>query len=281
MRVMTMDPLPVFLIMGRELQEARRSRWFALLFATFAGLAVALALLGTSGLGVIGGAGFGRTTASLLNLVILVVPLMGLLMSALSVAGEREAGTLLAILAQPVLLLEVFLGKFLGLVCALWGTILCGFGLAALVIARQGGLPQLSGYLSLVGDTALFGVGYISVGFLISALTSRSAPAVGIGIFVWLASVFLSDLGLIGTAVVLQLSPASLLWMSLANPAQVFKLAVLEGIQRNLELLGPSGIYATEVLGDWLRPVLLGILVLWAVVPFALSILLLRKRGVS
>jgi Cu-processing system permease protein len=175
----------------------------------------------------------------------------------------------------------VLLGKFLGLALALLSTVLCGFGLAALVIARQGGLPQLGGYLSLVAYTALFGLGYVSLGFLISAMAPRAAPAVGMGLLVWLVSVFLSDLGLIGTAVVLQLSPRSLLWLSLANPAQVFKLVVLDGIQRNLELLGPGGLYATEVLGDWLRPALAGILLLWAVVPFAGSLLLLRNRGVS
>ena len=276
-----MDVSTVFLIMGKELQDARRSRWFLLLTLVFAGLALALALLGMSALGTVGNAGFGRTTASLLNLVMLIVPLMGLLMSTLSVAGEREHGTLMTILAQPVLLEEVFLGKFLGLAAALLGTILFGFGLAALVIARQGGLPQVGSYLVLVGDTALFGLGYLSLGFLIAALTRRTASAVGVALFVWLVSVFLSDLGLIGTAVVLQLSPRSLLWLSLANPPQVFKLLVLGGIQRSLESLGPGGLYATEVLGNWLPLTLTGLLVAWVIAPFALAILLLRNRGVS
>ncbi len=277
----TMDTLSVYLIMTKEFQDTRRSRWFLLLAVMFAGLALMLALLGASALGSIGGAGFGRTTVSLLNLVILIVPLMGLLMSALSVAGEREHGTLLTVLAQPVVLEEVFLGKFLGLTAALVGTILFGFGLAALVIARQSGLPEVGGYLALVGYTSLFGLGYVSLGFLISALTRRAASAVGVALFAWLVSVFLSDLGLIGTAVALQLSPRGLLWLSLANPAQVFRIVVLDGIQRNLESLGPGGLYATEVLGDWLPITLAGLLVLWAVVPFVISILLLRNRGVS
>ncbi|MFO0890957.1 MAG: ABC transporter permease [Isosphaeraceae bacterium] len=276
-----MDTLCVYLIMNKELQDARRSRWFLLLAVVFAGLALMLALLGASALGSVGGTGFGRTSVSLLNLVILIVPLMGLLVSAQSVAGEREHGTLMTILAQPVLLEEVLLGKFLGLAAALAGTILVGFGLTAVVIARQNGLPQVGSYLSLVGYTALFGLGYLSLGFLISALYRRSATAVGVALFVWLVSVFLCDLGLIGTSLVLRLSPRALLWLSLANPAQVFKLVVLDGLQRSLETLGPGGLYATEVFGDWLRPALTGVLLLWVVVPFALSIVLLRNRGVS
>jgi Cu-processing system permease protein len=267
--------------MSKELKDARRSKWFLLLAAVFAGLALALSLLGMSALGAIGGAGFGRTTASLLNLVVVIVPLMGLLMGALSVAGEREHGTLLTLLAQPVLLEEVLLGKFLGLAAALLGTILFGFGLAALVIAQQNGAPQVGGYLVLIGYTALFGLGFLSVGFLISAMARRTASAIGVAIFAWLVSVFLGDLGLIGTSVVLELSPRSLLWLSLANPAQVFKLAVLQGIQRNLESLGPGGLYATEVLGSWLPIVLTVLLILWFIVPFAVAVLFLRNRGVA
>jgi Cu-processing system permease protein len=276
-----MNCASVRLIMGKEAQDARRSRWFLILAVVFAGLALALAMLGTSSLGSIGGAGFGRTAASLLNLVILIVPLMGLLMGALSVSVERESGTLLTVLAQPVLLEEVFLGKFLGLAAALLGTVAIGFGLAAVVIARQAGLPQAGSYLALVGYTFLFGLGYLSVGFLVAALARRSASAVGVALFVWLVTEFLSDLGLIGTAVALQVSPRALLWLSLFNPPQVFKLVVLQGVHRSLEALGPGGVYATEVFGGWLGPCLTVVLVAWAVVPFAASVLLLRNRGVS
>jgi Cu-processing system permease protein len=276
-----MDAASVVLIMNKELSDTRRSRWFIMLAVIFAGLALAVSILGMSALGAIGVGGFGRTTASLLNLVVLVVPLMGLLLSSLSVAGEREHGTLLTLLAQPVVIEEVLLGKFLGLAAALVGTILCGFGLAAVVIAREGGLPQIGDYLQLVSFTALFGLGYLSLGFLIAALTRRTATAVAAALFVWLASVLLCDLGLIGTSVVLQLSPRALLWLTLANPPQVFKLVVLEGIQRNLESLGPCGLYATDVFGNWLPLALVAILLLWAAAPFTASLLFLRKRGVA
>jgi hypothetical protein len=69
--------------------------------------------------------------------------------------------------------------------------------------------------------------------------------------------------------------------LTLANPPQVFKLLVLEGTQRNLESLGPGGVYATEVLGQWLPIALASFLVLWTIVPFAAAVLFLRNRGVS
>ena len=60
----------------------------------------------------------------------------------------------------------------------------------------------------------------MSLGFGVSAIAGKTAAAMGVAVFLWLVSVFLSDLGLIGTAVVLRLSPRALLWLSLLNPAK-------------------------------------------------------------
>ena len=104
----------VFILTQKELRDARRNRWFLLYAIAFAGLSLALAWLALSGAGNYGLAGFGRTSASLINLVLLIVPLMGLTLGALSLAGEREKGTLLYLLAQPINQLELLLGKFTG-----------------------------------------------------------------------------------------------------------------------------------------------------------------------
>ena len=68
--------------------------------------------------------------------------------------------------------------------------------------------------------------------------------------------------------------------MSLVNPTQVFKVMTVDTLQGNLELLGPAGLYATDILGNWLGPCLLSLLAVWTVLPLALSAILLRSRGV-
>ncbi len=275
------DVRTVMLVVSKEVRESRRNSWFLLFAAIFAGLSLTLSLLGLAGLGSLGVAGFGRTTASLLNLVMLVVPLMGLLLGALSIVGEREHGTLATLLSQPVLVEEVFLGKFLGLATALLGALLAGFGLTALVVARWSGSTRLDDYLLLTAWTCLFGLGYLSLGFWVSAVAGKTAAAMGVAVFLWLVSVFLSDLGLIGTTLVLRLSPHSLLWLSLLNPAQVFKLLVLNSIGGNLEALGPGGLYATETFGRWLRPALATLLAAWVISPLGISLVWFRNRGAS
>jgi Cu-processing system permease protein len=274
-----MNAHTVGLVLGQEIVEARRNRWFLVFAAIFAGMALGLSLLGMSGLGNVGISGFGRTAASLLNLVMVVVPLMALLIGVTSVVSERERGTLGFLLAQPLTLEEVLLGKFLGLSSVLLATVVAGFGLSALVISWSGGGTQIDAYGWLVAYTCLFAIGYLSAGFLVSSLLHRTPTALGVGLFLWLVSVLLSDLGLMGTAVVLELSPRTLLWLSLLNPAQVYKLLVLQRIQGNLENLGPAGLYAADVFDAWLQPVLAGILAVWAVAPLVLVLVLFRKRG--
>src|SRR3989338_8070144 len=271
----------VRVIMEKEIRDALRNRWFLVISALFTLLSVALSLLGLSGLGSFGIAGFGRTAASLLNLVLLIVPVMGLLLGAMSIVGEREQGTLVTLLAQPVTVNEVFLGKYLGATAAMIATVFLGFGASALVIAKYAGFEQSGDYLVLVLFTILLGLAYLSLGFCVSIFVKRHATAVGVALFIWFLFMFLSDLGLMGTAMVLKLSPGELFWLVLINPAQVFKIAVIGSLQKSLEAFGAAGLYASETLGGWLVPVLSGMMVLWVLLPLLAAFLFFKSRCVE
>lgn len=275
-----MDPMNVLTIALKELRDARRSRWFLLYAVAFAGLALALAWFALSGVGSYGLAGFGRTGASLINLVLLVVPLMGLTLGALSLAGERERGTLLYIATQPVAQLEVLVGKFLGLALAILAALVLGFGLSGLLIAWQGGTTQAGDFVSLVLLAFVLALASLSLGFLISAAVRQSSTAVGIALFLWLVLVFFGDLGLMGTAFVVRMDIAQLFALALINPLQLFKMAAILAVRSNLEVLGPAGIYAVRTYGSQLMLLLMTILLAWTLLPLSFAYLALKKRGV-
>ena len=90
----TIDLRSIMIIGGQELRGTWRNRWFLLHALVFGGLAFLLSAMGLAALGRFGITGFGRTAASLLHLVMVLVPLMGLLMGAMSIAVEREHGRL-------------------------------------------------------------------------------------------------------------------------------------------------------------------------------------------
>ena len=274
-----MDVTTIFLIADKEFWDLWRSRWFAVMAAAFAALSLALSLLGTAAVGLTGVAGFGRTTASLLSLIMLIVPLMGLVMGAMSLAGEREQGTLLTLLAQPVTTSEVLLGKAVGLSAALAAAVLGGFAVSGLAIARAGGWSGLDDYAALAGLTVALGVVHVTLGLWISAASRRNASALGVAVFLWMVIIIFGDLGIMGTAVVLKLTPAQLLWLGFGNPAQVFRLAVLQALHGDLEALGAAGAYAVSRLGFWLLPVLRAALTAWVAIPLAVAFVQFRRRG--
>ncbi len=275
-----MDFENVLILIQKELRDALRNRWFLLYAVAFAALSLALAWFSASGAGSYGVAGFGRTTAGLINLILLIVPLMGLTLGALALAGEREKGTLIYLLAQPVSGGELLLGKFIGLALALTAALVIGFGLTGVLMAFAGGGGDFVIYLTLLALSVLLGIASLSLGFLISAAVRRAATAVGLALFLWLALVYFGDLGLMGTAVVLQLDIQQLLALALVNPLQVFKIAAVLDLRDNLEVLGPAGIYAFRTYGAALWPLLVGLLLAWVVAPFALATRVFRKRGV-
>ena len=174
----TMNTSTVWTLAEKELRDALHNRWFVLYTVAFIGLSLAFSYLSLAGAGIVGFAGFGRTAASLINLVLLIVPLMALTVGAQSLAGEQERSTLAYLLAQPINRVEVFIGKYLGLSLSLLASLALGFGISGLVMALNGGgASDPAAYIRLVWQTFLLSLTMLSIGFLVSALSKRAGVA--------------------------------------------------------------------------------------------------------
>ncbi|HBS29543.1 MAG TPA: ABC transporter permease [Phycisphaerales bacterium] len=263
----------------RELRDAVRTRWFWLYTLAFASLGLAVSFVSAAGAGGAGLSGFGRTTAGLTNLVLLVVPLMALTAGASSIASDRERGMLAYILAQPITRTELLLGKYVGLGGALFGCIALGIGACSIIMAWMGAPSSPVAMLWMSGLALLLALAMLSLGFLISVLARRSSVAVGTAIFVWLTLAFGTDLALMGGAIALRLRVQSLLALSLVNPLQVFKLWSLHAIEASLDVLGPAGLYATEEYGRGLHLIFGACMGAWIAAPLVLAALLFSRRS--
>lgn len=268
----------IWAIARRELYEALRNKWLIFYALGFAGLALALSQASLSSAGYAGLGGFGRTAASLVNALLLFVPLLGLSLGAVTLAGDRERGTLLYLLAQPVNRAEVFLGKALGAILGVSAALSVGFGLAALALAAGSDGNALA-YLSLVGYTLLLAGVSLGLGFIISALTRKAATALGASLLVWLALVFLSDIGLVGATLAFRPTPAGLLTMLFFNPLQTFKLGAIYSLRATLDTLGAVGQYAVYKYGANLSLLLAGVLAAWGLAAFGVAFAVFNRRG--
>ncbi|MBL8991387.1 MAG: ABC transporter permease subunit [Phycisphaerae bacterium] len=266
-------------VAGRALRDAVRSRWFILYTLAFAALGLAVSFVSAAGAGGAGLSGFGRTTAGLINLVLLVVPLMALTAGAASIAGDRERGMLAYLLAQPVRRCEVLLGVYAALAGALVASVCLGLGVCGAILAARGLRTGAGSMLWLAGLSIALALGMLSVGMLISVLARRASVAVGTAVFTWLLLVFVSDLALMAGAVAMRLRIQELLTLALLNPLQVFKMWSLHAVDASLDVLGPAGLYAMDTWGPWLHAVFGGCMLAWIVLPLVAAGLFFSRRS--
>jgi Cu-processing system permease protein len=265
-------------IAQRELREALRNKWLWFYALAFAALALALSRAGVAAAGYGGLGGFGRTAASLINAMLLFVPLMGLSVGAHALAGDRERGTLLYLLAQPVSRAEVFWGKALGAALGLVAALALGFGLAGLALAAGSG-GEAGAYLALAAFTGLLALVSLGMGLVVSTLTRRAATAGGAALLLWLSLVFLGDLGLAGATLALRPAPAGLLGWLVVNPLQAYKLGAIYSLRATLDTLGAVGQYAVYRYGAGLPWLLLAVLAGWCLTSFGAAFLIFNRRG--
>jgi Cu-processing system permease protein len=273
-----MELTAISTIAQRELREALRNKWLWFYSIGLAALALGLSRAGLASAGYAGLGGFGRTAASLINALLLFVPLIGLTVGANAVAADRERGALMYLLAQPVSRIEVFFGKVIGAALAVIAALGLGFGLAGMGLASAGN-ADVTVYLTLAGFVLLLALSCLGIGFLISTLTRKASTASGAALLLWLGLVFLGDLGLIGTTIAFNPTAGTVLGYLLINPLQIFKLGAMTGLHAALDILGPVGQYAAYHYGDQLPWLLSGLLLAWAVISLGTAFFLFNRKG--
>ncbi len=277
-----MRPRETGLVVARELREALRSRWFVVAAACFLVLSLGLSMLGLAGAQRSGLAGFDRTTASLLNLALLFVPLVTLSLGGLGIAGELEDGSLAMLLAQPVTRAEVFAGKYLGLLAAVAASIGVGFGATGIIVGVAANGGNVRGFAGLVALTVLLAAATLSIGTVLSVCLRARARVIGAAFAVWLLLVYVSDLGTIGLTIARRLGPAQVFILALINPVQQARVLGTLALSQRLDVLGPVGVFGLDQFGAaGLAALLIGALLAMAVVPLTVGYVCFRRTPVT
>lgn len=264
-------------ISRREMREAIRNKWLVIYTAGFALLALALSRASLTSAGYAGLGGFGRTAASLVNALLMFVPLLGLSIGANALSGDRERGSLLYLMAQPVSRAEVFFGKALGTGLAVTLALFIGFGTAALAISSSG-IAGIGAFLGLIGYALLLELTSLGLGFIISVFSRKASTSMGAALLLWLGLVFIGDLGLVGLTLKSHPTPAGLLGLLVINPLQAFKLGAIYSLRSTLDTFGAVGQYAVYKFGDTLPLLLSGLLVAWVLISFCTAYLIFNRR---
>ena len=271
----------VVVIARREVRDAINSGWLLLYGGAFAILALGLSYLGQRNLGSLGFENFSRTTASLLNLCLLLAPLIALSLGAGSIAGEKDRGRLGYLLSQPLDRRELLLGKFLGLVLAIGIATIAGFGFAGLIIAFFASAMDATTYVLVLTLVLALVAVMTGIGVVTSVISSTRVQALGLALLIWFFAVLFFDLVLIGMVSAAALDGAALLALLLLNPVEIVRVLAIIRLEPDLEVLGPFGSYLLDQLGRTQATVVLSAALLaWVAAPVSFALWLFRKREV-
>ena len=149
-----------------------------------------------------------------------------------------------------------------------------GFGLAGIGVALKGGGGNIWAYLFTAFMSGLLAASLLSVGFVVSVYSTKASKAIGIAVFLWLVFIILGDLGIMGTATVMDLGIEQVFVLAVLNPAEVFKIASVLVLSPRFEILGPVGVYAVRTFGrEGMIFLLISIMAAWTVVPLIFAYL--------
>lgn len=266
----TLQLSQVLALAGKEFRDRFRNRWVLAVAVVFTVFSLMITYFGAAVQGQIGPRSIELTIASLVSLVIYLIPLIALLLGFDAIVGERERGSLDLLLALPITRLELLLGKFLGLAGALTLSTVAGFALVAVLLFQQFSYAGLYHYLGFVLSSVLLGLAFLSLAMLLSVLARDRTRASGLAIALWFALVLVFDLLLLGLLVASggELGGDAFAYLLLLNPADIFRILNIFSLDDVRRLYGLASIVPPALGQAWLMG---GAMLVWIVGPLALA----------
>ncbi len=203
---------------------------------------------------------------TLLNLVLLYVPLVAIIFSTIYVYNSSEFIELL--ISQPIKRKKIWLSLFSGLQLSLIVAFLVGAGIPIMCFAPL----KLGGMLLLVG--CIISAVFVSIAFLGAICTRDKAKGIGIAILLWLYFALLFD-GLV-LFLVFQFAdyPIEHAMMVLTGFSPIDLARILILLQMDVSaMMGYTGAVFKEFFGtDTGFVITILVLCLWIAIPFMLSL---------
>ena len=260
----------VAILASKEFRDRLRNRWVLAVAVVFTAFSLLITYFGSAAQGQIGPRSIELTIASLVSLVIYLIPLIALLLGFDAIVGERERGSLDLLLALPITRLELLLGKYLGLAAALTLSTVAGFALVAGVLYQRFGASALYHYGGFVLSSVLLGLAFLSLAVLLSVLARDRTRASGLAIATWFFFVLVFDLLLLGVLVGSggRFGGESFALLLLLNPADVFRILNVFSLEDVRTLYGLATV-VPPAMGSPLK--MGGAMLVWIAVPLALA----------
>ncbi len=163
-----------------ECKQLLRSRWIQIVTVLFAIIFTAILMI--QHLALPDTNGFTRQTASLLNILLFLLPLFMLTIGSMNIASDKESGWLGLLRTYPLKMGSYVVTKYIALCLVFAGIILFVFAVAFLVGSFFGGIKLP---LFAIGITLLILFIFNAVSVLVGSIAKSRLHALAIGLGVW------------------------------------------------------------------------------------------------
>ncbi len=214
----------------------------------------------------------GKGMASLLNLVLLIVPLICIIFSTIYIYNSAEFIELLV--SQPLKRKTLWLSLFGGLASSLSLAFLIGVGVPVMLYHAD-----VTGLILVLSGLFLTAV-FVSIAFFAAGLTRDKAKGIGWAIALWLFFALIFDAIVLFLLFQFQDYPLeqAMVVMSFFNPIDLSRIQIL--LQMDISaLMGYTGAVFNEFFGS-LNGILISFagLALWVFIPLFFSLRNFRKK---
>ncbi|UCD24521.1 MAG: ABC transporter permease [Gemmatimonadota bacterium] len=212
-----------------------------------------------------------RALLSLVNLVLILVPLVSVLFGTLHLYAAREFNQVL--LAQPVSRRQLFAGLYLGLSLPLVVAVVTGIGLPFL-LRVPGGSPHLQILLPLLATAAVLTFIFVALAFQIGIRLEDRVKGIATAFVLWLGFSVVYDgmVLVIATAFYQYPLEKALIALMLVNPVDLGRVIVLMSFDI-AALMGYTGATFERFFGSGLGVFLSSTaLLVWVAVPLLFAL---------
>lgn len=213
-----------------------------------------------------------KAMLSLLNIILLAVPLMSLIFSTIYMYNSSEFIELLV--SQPIKRKTIWFSHFAGLTVSLSIAFIIGIGIPILIFS-----PNAAGFSILLMGLFITPI-FIAIAMLCSILARDKARGIGIAIMVWLFLTLIYD----GIVLYLMFQFADypiekpMVVLSALNPIDLARIMVLLKVDVSA-LMGYTGAIFKQMFGSRLGWVMsLGLLTIWIALPIWISMLKFNRK---
>lgn len=219
---------------------------------------------------------FTRSVVSIMNIVILIVPLVSTMMTGMYYFNKTDF--LYLLLAQPVKRSHTFLGMYWGIAITLCLAAMLGLGAGIFLAAPQtAGLPVL---FNLIVTAALLSLIFSSLALFISVSSRDKLKGIGMALFVWLFMAVVYDGLMLMYFVVFSEYPIEqhAIILSLFNPIDLSRIFIMLQLDVSA-LMGYSGAVFQKFFGTRTGQAFSFMaLMLWIILPMFGFVIKARKK---